>query len=96
MSLEKIDECDETKINIDFGVYLEEALRVRRLHMWYTLCSKYVIPDDLQKDVIDWIVSGIFEEKLDRRKKGPIKVTQYKLVKVLKKHAHTPDVLHHC
>jgi hypothetical protein len=74
---------------------LEEALRVRQLHMWYTLCSKYLIPDDLQKDVIEWIMSGIFEEKLARRKKAPIKVTQFKLSKVVKKPSHNPDVLHH-
>jgi hypothetical protein len=82
--------------SIEEACYLEEALRVRRLHMWYTLCSKYLIPDDLQKDVIEWIMSGIFEEKVLRRKKPPVKVSQYKLVKVLKKHVHTPDVLHHC
>ena len=80
---------------IEEACYLEEALRVRRLHMWYTICSKYLIPDDLQKDVIEWIMSGTFEDKVMRRKKPPIKVSQYKLSKVLKKHAHKPDVLHH-
>ena len=81
--------------SLEDAIYLEEALRIRQLNMWYTLCEKYVIPSDLQSDVIQWIMSGTFEEKIARRKKAPIKVSQYKLSKVLKKRDHTPDVLHH-
>ena len=82
--------------SLEDAIYLEEVLRIRRLHMWYTLCEKYVIPADLQSDVIQWIMNGTFEEKIARRKKSPVKVSQFKLPKVLKKHDHTPDVLHHC
>lgn len=82
--------------SLEDAIYLEEALRIRQLHMWYILCEKYVIPSDLQSDVIEWIMSGTFEEKVLRRKKAPVKVSQYKLAKVLKKRDHTPDVLHHC
>ena len=82
--------------SLEHAIILEEALRVRKLQIWYSICSKYLIPDDLQKDVIEWIVCGIFEEKVSRRKKPPVKVSQYKLVKVLKKHDRMLDVLHHC
>ena len=42
--------------NLEDAIYLEEALRMRQLNMWYILCEKYVIPSDLQSDVIEWIM----------------------------------------
>jgi hypothetical protein len=85
-----------SSFTLEHAIVLEEALRVRKLQIWYSICSTYLIPDDLQKDVIQWIMDGNFEEKVSRRKKPPMKVTQYKLTKVLKKHDHKLDVLHHC
>lgn len=85
-----------SEFTLEHAIYLEEALRIRRVKMWYMICEKYVIPNDLQSDVIEWIMNGSFEEKVARRKKPPVKVSQYTIAKVLKKRAHTTDVLHYC
>ncbi len=90
-----INESKMSSFTLEHAIILEEALRVRKLQIWYIICSNYLIPDDLQKDVIQWIMDGNFEEKVNRRKKPPIKVSQYKLTKVLKKHDRMLDVLRH-